>query len=90
MNTSEFNEFVCNVDSDGNGLISPAEFEKQFKGAENKLGIKLTDEQVQEAIKAMEKTKDGMFSVKEILDWMVVSGYLPESHGLGCGVLRIV
>ena len=90
MNTSEFNEFVCNVDSDGNGLISTEEFEKQFKGAENKLGIKLTDEQVQEAIKAMEKTKDGMFSVKEILDWMVASGYLPESHGLGCGVLRIV
>jgi Ca2+-binding EF-hand superfamily protein len=91
MDACEFKEFICNVDSDGNGFISPEEFEKQFKGAENKLGKKLTDEQVQEAIKAMDKDKDGLFSIKELLGWMVTAGYLPESHGLGwCGPLRIV
>ena len=83
MDASEFKEFICSVDADGNGIISPEEFEKQFKDAENKLGIKLTDEQVKEAITAMDKDKDGMFSIKELLDWMVASGYLPESHGLG-------
>ena len=84
MDTSEFKGFLCNVDSDGNGFISPEEFKNQFKDAENKLGIKLTDEQIQEAIKAMDKDKDGLFSIKEVLDWLVSSGYLPESHGLGC------
>ena len=89
MDSCEFKGFVCKVDSDGNGFISAAEFKKQFTEVENKLGIKLTDEQVQEAIKAMDKDKDGMFSIKEVIDWMVSSGYLPESHGLG-GPLRIV
>ena len=83
MNTSEFKEFVCNVDSNGDGFISPEEFEKQFKGAENKLGIKLTDDQVKEAIKAVDKDKDGLINIKELLDWMVASGFLPETHGLG-------
>ena len=90
MNSSEFKEFVSKLDSDGNGLISPQEFKTQLKEAENKHGIKLTDEQIQEAINAMEKDKDGMFSIKEVIDWMVASGYLPESHGLGGDYLRIV
>ena len=84
MDPSEFKEFICQVDADGNGVITSQEFKNQFKKAENKLGISLSEEQVQEAINAMDKDKDGMFSIKALLGWMVSAGYLPESHGLGC------
>ena len=43
----------------------------------------MTDEQVEKAIAAMDTDSDGMFSIKEVIDWMVSAGYLPKMQGLG-------
>ena len=83
MSTSELKTIFGKVDADGNGLISRQEFKTLFKKEWEKIGTKLTDEQVEEAIKAMDKNKDGVFSIKEVIDWMVVAGYLPKTEGLG-------
>ena len=71
------------VDSDGDGFISPQQFKKQCKEKGELLGIQLTDEQVQEAINAMDKDKDGNFSIKKVFHWMEASGFFPETQGLG-------
>ena len=83
MSASEVKEFVSKIDADGNGFISPEEFERQFKGSQNKFGINLTDEKIQEAMTAMDKDGDGMFSIKEVFDWMVDAGYMTKTEGLG-------
>ena len=83
MSKSEFKSFVGKVDSDGNGFISPEEFKRLFKEEWKKIGTQLTDKQVEEAIKAMDKDKDGAFSIREVIDWMVSAGYLPKTNGLG-------
>ena len=83
MSASEFKDFIGKVDSDGNGFISPQEFKRLFKEEWKKIGTQLTDEQVEEAINAMDKDKDGAFSIKEVIDWMVSAGYLPKTNGLG-------
>ena len=83
MSTSAFNKALGGVDTDGNRFVSPEEFKKCIKEEGKNLGIKLTDEQIQEAISAMDKDKDGKFSFKGVIDWMVASRYICETCGLG-------
>ncbi len=83
MNAKEFKGFVYKLDADGNGYISPEEFRKHFKESQNKLGVKLTDAQIEEAISGIDKDGDGMFSFKEVIDWMVSAGHLNKAEGLG-------
>ena len=85
MSTSENNEFFDKIDTRGNGVISPPEFEKHIKELQNNSEINLSNSQVQEVIDAMDKDTDGNFSIKEAIGWMVTAGYLPESNGLGFG-----
>ena len=83
MNAKEFKGFVYKLDADGDGYISPEEFRKGVKESKNKLGLKLTDEQIEAAISGIDKDGDGMFSIKEVIDWMVSAGYLNKAEGLG-------
>ena len=83
MNAKEFKGFVYKLDADGNGYISPEEFRKGVKESKNKLGLKLTDEQIEAAISGIDKDGDGMFSIKEVIDWMVRAGHLNKAEGLG-------
>ena len=83
MSCSAFKEFFGKIDSDCNGFISLQAFEKHFKEAENVSGKNLTDAQVQEALKAMEKDQDGKICIREVISWMIAAGYIPESCGLG-------
>ena len=82
MSASELKKFVLKIDTDGNGYISADEFKKLFKEAQNKIG-KLTEENIEEAITAMDKDNDGVFSIKEVIDWMVAADFLPATVGLG-------
>ena len=83
MTTAVFKEFVGKIDADGNGYISPEEFTKHFKDSKNGVGMKMTDEQIQEAISSMDKDSNGMFKIKKVVDWMVKAGYLTNIEGLG-------
>ena len=83
MTTVVFKEFVGKIDADGNGYISPEEFTKHFKDSKNGVGMKMTDEQIQEAISSMDKDSNGMFKIKKVVDWMVKAGYLTNIEGLG-------
>ena len=83
MNAKEFKGFVYKLDADGNGYISPEEFKKRFVESEIKLGVKLTNEQIQDAISRMDKDGDGLLSIKEVIDGMVSLGYLNKAEGLG-------
>ena len=83
MSTVEFKKAVYKLDADGNGVITSEEFRNQFKLVQHKLNLKLTDDQIEEAIIAIDKDGDGMFNVKAVIDWMVSKGYLNKAEGLG-------
>ena len=83
INAKEFKGFVYRLDADGNGYISPEEFKKRFNESAIKLGVKLTNEQIQEAISRMDKDGDGLLSIKEVIEGMVSVGYLNKADGFG-------
>ena len=90
MDLSEFKTFNCKIDADGNGFVSPDEFKKWCKCFPAKSNLRLTDEQIQESIRKMDKDCDGMFSFKEVVEYQVDAGYWPESEGLGRGMPNIL
>ena len=81
--TEVFNKAVGKIDADGNGYISPEEFTKHFKDSKNGVGMKMTDEQIQEAISSIDKDSNGMFKIKKVVDWMAKAGDLTNIEGLG-------
>ena len=83
MSGEHFKELVGKIDANGDGFISPEEFENGIKANQPRLGFFLDDEQIQEAISGMDKDGDGMFSIKQVIDWMVSAGYLNKAEGLG-------
>ena len=78
MSEQEIKEIVQKVDADGNGFISPEEFKCLVKQIDVVFKRKLTDEQVQKALNSIDTDGDGKFSIKEVVDWMLASGYFPE------------
>ena len=78
MSEQEVKAIVQKVDADGNGFISPEEFNCLVKGIDVVFKRKLTDEQVEKALNFIDNDGDGKFSSKEVVDWMLASGYFPE------------
>ena len=71
MSGEHFKEFVGKIDTNGDGFISPEEFENGIKAEQHRLGIYLNDEQIQQAISSM-----------EVIEWLVNAGHVQESVGL--------
>ena len=78
MSEQEVKAIVQKVDADGNGFISPEEFKCLVNQIDVVFKRKLTDEQVEKALNSIDKDGDGKFSIKEVVDWMLASGYFPE------------
>merc|ERR1712173_553600 len=78
MSEQEVKAIVQKANADGNGFISPEEFKCLVKQIDVVFKRKLTDEQVEKALNSIDKDGDGKFSIKEVVDWMLASGYFPE------------
>ena len=79
MSGEHFKELVGKIDTNGDGFISPEEFENGIKANQTRLGFCLDDEQIQQAISSMDTDGDGKISLKEVIEWLVNAGHLQES-----------